>query len=647
MNDFTKFGYLRVATVSPELRIGDPVFNAERIVSHMREVARDGVSVVLFPELCLTGYSCGDLFFQSTLRSAAIKALKTIAAASAEWPVVAVVGLPVEVAGRLFNCAAVLARGEICGIVPKTFLPTSGEYYEERWFARAGVTGAELVRIGETVVPFGADLLFEMVDRPGCRIGIEICEDLWAVEPPSGLLALSGATLILNPSASVELLGKATYRRDLVRQQSARCLAGYAYAGAGPWESSMDMVFSGAGLLAECGLLLAEAERFSFAGVVTTADFDMQRIAHERLVNSSFSAACACDVRVIAVATGEPASPGDLRRPIDPRPFVPAAAGERAAHCHEIFSIQSTGLARRFLHTGSKKLVLGLSGGLDSTLAALVCVRTLKQLGRPATDLLTVVMPGPGSTDRTQKNATALAAALGAENREIPIHAAVALHLSDIGQPEGLHDATYENTQARERTQILMNLANQCGGIVVGTGDLSEAALGWCTFNGDHMSMYHVNAGVPKTLVRHLVEWCAVDVFDEPVRSLLLDIAATPISPELLPLGADAALLQKTEETVGPYELHDFFLFQMLRHGFGPAKILALAGLAFDGVFDRDEIRRWLRIFYTMFFASQFKRSSMPDGPKVGTVALSPRGDWRMPSDATATTWLTELDQAE
>ncbi|MGH8046375.1 MAG: NAD(+) synthase, partial [Chthoniobacterales bacterium] len=467
---------------------------------------------------------------------------------------------------------------------------------------------------------------------------------LWAVAPPSGPLALAGASLILNPSASDELLGKSEYRRDLVRQQSARCLAAYAYAGAGPCESSMDMVFSGAGLLAECGQVLAEAGRFDFEGGITTADFDMQRITHERLANSSFSAADAQGMRKISLTLGDLAETGTLRRPVLPRPFVPDSESERAAHCHEIFSIQATGLARRLLHTGSKKLVLGLSGGLDSTLAALVCIRALEKLGRPASDLLAVVMPGPGSTERTQKNAAALAAALGAECRTIPIHAAVAQHLTDIGQPADLHDATYENAQARERTQILMDLANRERGIVVGTGDLSEAALGWCTFNGDHMSMYHVNAGVPKTLVKHLVQWCADEVFDEPARTLLLDIVATPISPELLPLGEGAALVQKTEETVGPYELHDFFLFQMIRNGFGPAKIVALAGIAFDGRFASDEIRRWLKVFYTRFFANQFKRSSMPDGPKVGTVALSPRGDWRMPSDAVAAAWLTELD---
>ena len=642
--EYSDFGYLRVASIAPELRVGDPAFNAERIVQALDAAAADGCSVALFPELSLTGYTCGDLFFQSVLRRAAVDALLRVAGSTRDLSVAAVVGLPLEIDGRLFNCAALLAGGEVRGIVPKTYLPNSQEYYEERWFARAEALSRDTVGIGDASAPMGTDLIFEIGDR--CRIGIEICEDLWAVEPPSGPLALAGATLILNPSASDELLGKAAYRRDLVRQQSARCLAAYAYAGAGPWESGTDMVFSGAGILAECGQVLAEAKRFDFATGMAVADFDLERVAHERLTNSSFSAAGGGGFRRVRFTMGDPVRTESiaLRRPVPARPFVPEAAGERSAHCREIFSIQATALARRLLHTGSAKAVLGLSGGLDSTLAALVCARALEKLGRGPADLLAVVMPGPGSTERTQGNATALAAALGAEVRVIPIGPAVSQHLADIGQPEGLHDATYENAQARERTQILMDLANRTGGIVVGTGDLSEAALGWCTFNGDHMSMYHVNAGVPKTLVRHLVEWCAEEEFGEPARGLLLDIAATPISPELLPLDANAGLVQKTEETVGPYELHDFFLFQMVRNGFGPAKIAALADIAFERRFSRGEILGWLRVFCARFFANQFKRSSMPDGPKVGTVALSPRGDWRMPSDAAAAAWLAEIE---
>jgi len=644
-NEHREFGYLRVATVAPELRVGDPAFNVARVVESLERLAADGCAVAVFPELGLTGYTCGDLFFQRTLLAAASEALAVVAEATRGRAMVAVVGLPLEIETRLFNCAAVVAGGEVRGIVPKTFLPTSQEYYEERWFSRAGALGGASVFLHGAHVPVGTDLLFELTDRPHACIGVEICEDLWAVEPPSGRLALGGATLIVNPSASDELLGKAAYRRDLVRQQSARCLAAYAYAAAGPGESSTDLVFSGHNLLAECGLMLAETRRFAFEGDYVTADFDLERVAHERLCNSSFSAAGGGAFRRILFPLGEPVGePGALRRSVARFPFVPVDASQRSENCREIFAIQATGLARRLRHTGSAKLVLGVSGGLDSTLAALVAVRALEKLGRPPADLLAVVMPGPGSTGRTQGNATALAEALGAELRVIPIGPAVAQHLADIDQPDGLHDATYENAHARERTQILMDIANQAGGIVVGTGDLSESALGWCTFNGDHMSMYHVNAGVPKTLVRHLVEWCAGEEFSGATSALLLDIAATPITPELLPLAADAALVQKTEETVGPYELHDFFLFQMVRCGFRPAKILALAELAFEGAYPRAELLRWLRVFLARFFAHQFKRSSMPDGPKVGTVALSPRGDWRMPSDASAATWMAEAE---
>jgi NAD+ synthase (glutamine-hydrolysing) len=644
-SEHRKFGFLRVAVAAPELRVGDPAFNAARISESLERLAGEGCEVAVFPELSLTGYTAADLFFQRPLLEAALAALATVAGATAGTACAAAVGLPLEVDGRLYNCAALVAGGRLLGIVPKTFLPTSQEYYEERWFARAATLGRDVVRIGEADVPIGADLLFEITDRRHACLGIEICEDLWTVEPPSGRQALAGATLLLNLSAGDELLGKAGYRRDLVRQQSARCLAAYAYAGAGAGESSTDYVCSGHGILAENGAVLAETREFAFESAETFADFDLERLAHERLNNSSFSAETAARFRRVRFALGEGAtSPGTLRHPVAPQPFVPADPTQRAANCREIFAIQETGLARRLRHTGSAKAVLGLSGGLDSTLAALVALRALEKLGRPASDLVTIVMPGPGSTGRTQTNATDLAAALGATLRVIPIAPAVAQHLADIGHPEGAHDATYENAQARERTQILMDVANQVDGIVVGTGDLSESALGWCTFNGDHMSMYHVNAGVPKTLVCHLVEWCAEEEFADPVSALLRDIAATPISPELLPLDAEDGLVQKTEETVGPYELHDFFLFQTVRCGFGPAKILALAEIAFEGRHTRAEILRWLRVFVTRFFANQFKRSSMPDGPKVGTVALSPRGDWRMPSDASAAAWLAEIE---
>lgn len=643
-SEHLSFGYLRVGAASPELRVGDPAFNAARTIEVLEELAGQGCSIVVFPELGLTGYTCADLFFQAALRDGAVRALLEVAEATRRVSIAAVVGVPLVESGRLFNCAAVIAGGRVQGIVPKTFLPTSQEYYEERWFSRASAFGSGTIRIGSDDVPAGADLLFDLEDRPACRFGIEICEDLWAVEPPSGAMALAGATLILNPSASDELLGKVEYRRELVRQQSGRCLAAYAYASSGPWESSTDVVFSGHGLLAECGSILAETERFQFTATTAVADFDLQRITNERLRNSSFSAVRPRDFRKVRFSVGHPRVESvSLLRPVPASPFVPGEAGERAIHCREIFAIQSAGLARRLAHSKAAKAVIGLSGGLDSTLAALVCVHALSRLVRSPRDMMAVIMPGPGSTRRTQDNAAKLAEALGAEARTIRIGPAVDLHLSDIGHPPGVHDATYENAQARERTQILMDLANQSGGIVVGTGDLSEMALGWCTYNGDQMSMYHVNSGVPKTLVKYLVQWCADEVFDEPARSLLLDIIATPISPELLPLDGGDELVQKTEETVGPYELHDFFLFQVVRNGFPPAKILALAEIAFGDRYDRGELVSWLEIFYTRFFAHQFKRSAIPDGPKVGTVALSPRGDWRMPSDASAAEWLTQV----
>ncbi len=642
--EHSDFGYLRVASVAPELRVGDPAFNAARIAEAIDNLAIEGCAIALFPELSLTGYTCGDLFYQSTLRTAARDALALLAEATRGRPTAAVVGLPLEIDGRLYNCAAFLADGKVLGVVPKTFLPTSQEYYEERWFARAATLARTELALGGALVPVGTDLIFEPASRPLVKIGIEICEDLWTVEPPSGRLALAGATVILNLSASDELLGKAGYRRDLVRQQSARCLAAYAYAGSGPGESSTDLVFSGHGLLAECGVVLAETRTFAFETDSVIADFDLERVTHERLTNSSFSALAAERIRRVTFDSSV-GGEGDvgLRRPVPAHPFVPDDAARRSENCREIFAIQSTGLARRLRHTGSAMAVIGFSGGLDSTLAALVALRALAKIDRGPADLLAVVMPGPGSTGRTQANANALAEALGLSRREIPIGPAVAQHLRDISHPPDRHDPTYENAQARERTQILMDVANQVGGLVVGTGDLSEAALGWCTFNGDHMSMYHVNIGVPKTLVRHLVEWCAGEEFDGEIRALLLDVAATPITPELLPLGEDSSLVQKTEETVGPYELHDFFLFHFMRHGFGPAKILALAEVAFDGRHARGEIVSWLRVFVTRFFAQQFKRSSLPDGPKVGTVALSPRGDWRMPSDASVAAWLAGM----
>lgn len=636
------YGFLRVAVCAPELFPGDVAANVAALTQALGEMKADGAELAVFPELCLTGYSCADLFYQELLLEAAREGVAAVAGAA---EICAVIGAPLRVEGRLYNCAVVVGPDGVAGVVPKSCLPNTNEYYEERWFARAAALGVDEVELAGRRVPMGTDLVFESPDDPRIRLGVEICEDLWGAEPLSGPLAVAGATLIANPSAGSELLGKADYRRELVRQQSARCLVAYVYAGAGPGESSTDVVFSGHGLVAECGAMLAETERFRFATTWRSADVDLDRIATYRATNSTFSAAASSRAwRGVPLVLDRQAS-GDVRRPLPAHPFIPEDAARRAEHCREIFAIQSTGLAKRLRHTGARKLVIGLSGGLDSTLALLAGAAALRALERSAADIEAVVMPGPGSTARTQSNARALAAALGAGCRVVEIGPAVGRHLADIGHPEGVHDVTFENAQARERTQILMDIANQTGGIVLGTGDLSELALGWCTFNGDHMSMYHVNAGVPKTLVRHLVAWCAEEEFSGEVAHLLRDIVDTPISPELLPLAGDQSLVQKTEDAIGPYELHDFFLFHAIRNHFRPAKVFLLAEQAFRGRHEAAEIARVLRIFYRRFFASQFKRSAMPDGPKVGTVALSPRGDWRMPSDAVSRLWERECEE--
>ena len=653
-------GFLRVAVVSPELRVADVDFNVQAIGAALHDAASQGCRLAIFPELSITGYSCGDLFYQATLLERAKAALETIGGVSLETGCVAVVGLPLEVDGKLYNCAALLADWQVVGIVPKTYLPTTNQFYEERWFTPgtlATTREVRLQRFGEAV-PFGADLLFQADNVPGLRIGVEICEDLWAVQPPSGQLALAGATLLLNLSASNELLGKVEYRRELVRQQSARCLAAYLYAGAGPGESTTDTVWAGHSLIADNGALLAETERFQFSTQMAVADVDVQRLVHERLRNSTFSASQAGRAfrvvdfdlpgEIVPTKTFEVSEnlegPRLLRPQLSRTPFVPAEPDRRAASCREIFAIQSTGLAKRLRHTGLQRVTIGVSGGLDSTLALLVTAKAFDLLGLARDGIIAITMPGFGTTQRTKGNAVLLAEALGVTLRTIPIADAVRQHFRDIGHDESLHNVTYENAQARERTQILMDVANQVSGLVVGTGDLSELALGWLTYSGDHMSMYHVNAGVPKTLVRYLIEWVADEESSgRRAAAVLRDIIATPITPELLPLGADGSLEQKTEDAIGPYELHDFFLYQVVRFQFPPAKVFFLARLAFAGVHPDAEIVRWLELFYRRFFSQQFKRSAMPDGPKVGSVALSPRGDWRMPSDASAAVWLDEL----
>jgi NAD+ synthase (glutamine-hydrolysing) len=630
-----RLGFVRVAAVSPELALGDVAKNVAILAREARSQAQRGCRLVVFPELSLTGYSCADLFHTEALRAAAVRGLSELAEQTHDLPTVLVVGLPLLVQDRLYNVAAVLAKGRVLGLVPKSFLPNSAEFYERRWFSPAHTLGTSMTTLYGEDVPIGAELLFEARDVTGFVLGIEICEDLWTVIPPSSHLALAGATLLANPSASTEVLGKAPYRRHLVAQQAARCLAAYVYAGAGAGESSTDVVYSGHCLVAESGILLGESERFSFETRQIVTDVDVQHLAHDRLKSSSFrDEASTLPMHRITFDLG-PAWGGDapLLRTISAHPFVPSAKVDRAAVCEEIFAIQATGLARRLKQARAKTAVLGLSGGLDSTLALLVMLEALKRAGMPLSAALTITMPGFGTTTRTKGNAEQLAEALNIELRTISINEAVRQHFADIGHSEQQHDATYENSQARERTQILMDIANKTGGIVVGTGDLSEAALGWCTFNGDHMSMYHVNSGVPKTLVRYLIEWCAEGPFAEKAGAVLRDIADTPITPELLPLAADESLQQKTEDTIGPYELHDFFLFHFVRHGSSAEKIRWLAAQAFAGKYDDETIAKWLALFFKRFAQNQFKRSSVPDGPKVGSVALSPRGDWRMPSD--------------
>ena len=643
---FQELGFLRVAAIAPELQIADVKFNCEEILKQIELADSQGVEVALFPELALTGYSCGDLFYQSTLLESAVAGLGKIAEALQQMNLVVIVGLPYLVGDRLYNAAAVVDATGLKGLVPKSLLPNSQEYYEKRWFSRGGDRGPREARFQDRQVAFGNDLLFTFETLPDVCLGVEICEELWAVEPPSGRMALGGANLIVNPSASLELLGKSGYRHDLVKQQSARCIAGYVYASSGPGESTADVVFGGHTMIAENGRMLAEGDRFVFESQSIQADLDLQSLRADRLRHSSFISEerDAASFRIVHSGAGNEVSSSSrpLLRPIAARPFVPSNAHERAERCQEIFSIQRTGLLKRLRHMNCQRVVLGISGGLDSTLALLVAVAAFDKMKWDRHGIVAPTMPGLGTTSRTRSNAEKLADFLGVDFSEIPIGPAVQQHFADIGHDPNQLDVTFENAQARERTQILMDLANQRGGLVLGTGDLSESALGWCTFNGDHMSMYHVNAGVPKTLVRYLVDWAADALFERPTAEVLHDIVATPITPELLPTDELGELKQETEASIGPYELHDFFLFYSLRHAAPPRKVAVLAAHAFAGRYDDAAILQWLDVFYRRFFGSQFKRNSMPDGPKVGSIALSPRGDWRMPSDATGRLWQEE-----
>ena len=634
-------GFIKACAVSPALRVADCSYNAQRTIEAMRRAAQDGCQLAVFPELGLTGYTCGDLFLQQPLQKAAEAALREILDASQTLELLALVGVPVPVNGKLYNCAAVVFRGKLLGLVPKSHIPNYGEFYEKRHFCAAPAGMTELFFAGQHT-RFGTKLLFRCETMPEFTLAAEICEDLWAPLPPSTAHALAGATVIANLSASDETVGKAEYRRALVSQQSARLLCAYLYADAGHGESTTDMVFSGHNLIAENGTLLSESR--PFAGGCACTELDLGRLLSERCRNTSFEPAP--DGYEI-VSFSLPVREVPLTRYISPTPFVPADDSARAERCELILQMQADGLARRMEHAHAKTAVIGISGGLDSCLALLVAVCAMKKLGRPMEDILAVTMPCFGTTKRTRSNAEILCQELGVQFREISIANTVRSHFADIGQSETSFDVTFENGQARVRTLELMDLANRTGGLVVGTGDLSELALGWATYNGDHMSMYGVNAGVPKTLVRHLVQYEADIAASDALRTVLLDILDTPVSPELLPAKDNGEIAQKTEDLVGPYELHDFYLYHVLRFGFGPAKIFRLAKAAFAGRSEYPDavLYKWLRNFYWRFFAQQFKRSCLPDGPKVGSVTLSPRGDWRMPSDAAAALWLAELEQ--
>lgn len=643
-------GFVKVAAAVPHVAVADCKRNTQEIMSMLARAEGMGAEVIVLPELCITAYTCQDLFQQQVLIQEAEASLLKLLEFTHNLNIIALVGVPMVHEGMLFNCAAVISHGKMHGLVPKTYLPNYKEFYEQRWFASANCLpkGSILKFCGQNV-PIGAGMVF---CTPHFNFGIEICEDLWAVVPPSSQQALGGADIIFNLSASNELIGKTSYLHDLVRNQSARCISGYVYAGCGFGESTQDLVFSGRACIAENGHMLAESKRFSMDEQLVVSEIDVERLRLERMVNTSFTVAkqnipspICIEIPDVPVQTERFV----LTRPVDAMPFVPMgrALDER---CEEILCIQSEGLAKRVKHTGAQTVVVGISGGLDSTLALLVCVHAFDRLGMNRRGIVGITMPGFGTTDRTYTNAIQLMKGLGITIREISITDACKLHFNDLGHDMGVHDVTYENSQARERTQILMDAANQMNGFVVGTGDLSELALGWATYNGDHMSMYAVNASVPKTLVKHLVAWMAENLADESSRTILRDIIATPISPELIPADENGDIVQKTEDLVGPYELHDFFLYYTLRFGFRPGKIFYLACRAFDGsreglkAYSGETIKSWLTVFFRRFFTQQFKRSCLPDGPKVGSCSLSPRGDWRMPSDACSTLWLDECE---
>ena len=637
-----KYGFIHVAAAVPAVKVADTLYNTEETKRIMVDADAQGVEIICFPELGLTGYTCQDLFDQQLLIDKAEQALISLLSDTRMLDIIAIVGLPVQAGGLLLNCAAVIQHGTVLGVISKTYLPNYGEFYEKRWFASSQDLNSTDIYLAGTPITLSADpKLFQLGDM---KFGVEICEDVWAPVPPSNNLTMAGADIIVNLSATDELIGKHRYLRSLIAQQSARTMSGYVYSSCGFGESTQDVVYGGNAMIFENGCLLAEGDRFSFQPQLKSAQIDVERLRTERYANSTFinaqRGACA---QLIAAKTIV-GKPFELTRFVDAHPFIPSDE-EMGDSCEEILNIQTAGLAKRLMHTNCQHVVVGISGGLDSTLALLVCVRTFDKIGMDRKGIIGVTMPGFGTTDRTHDNAASLMQSLGISQMEISIAAAVTQHFQDIGQDASVHDATYENSQARERTQILMDLANKFNALVVGTGDLSELALGWATYNGDHMSMYGVNGGIPKTLIQYLVRYFAQLPQYAAVSETLIDVVETPISPELTPADEEGNIKQKTEDLVGPYELHDFFLYYMMRFGFRPAKIYMLAQKAFAGTYDDETIKKWLTTFCRRFFSQQFKRSCLPDGPKVGSISLSPRGDWRMPSDACSTLWLKECEE--
>ncbi len=638
------YGFVKVAAAVPLVQVADCFYNIEKIEGLMRQASEKGVQIIAFPELSVTGYTCLDLFAQQTLLDGAEEALLQLVSNTADLDILTIVGVPLRTENRLINAAVVFQKGAIRGVVPKTYLPNYKEFQEQRWFTSATELRESTISIGEEEYPMGSHLLF----RSGrLTAGIEICEDLWVPVPPSSLLAMEGANIIFNLSASNELIGKHAYLRSLICQQSARCMTGYVYASSGFGESSTDLVFAGNGIIAENGNLLTESPRFTMEEQLVISEIDIETLQNDRQVNTSFmygtSGLPKEKAQVVDFQVRIPDG-FSLTRPVDPHPFTPSGEALKE-RCEEIFHIQVAGLAKRLVHAHAQTAVVGISGGLDSTLALLVTVMTFDVLKMPRGQIIGITMPGFGTTDRTYTNACDLIRSLGVTLKEIPIKEACLQHFRDIDHDPSVHDVTYENSQARERTQLLMDVANQKNGLVIGTGDLSELALGWATYNGDHMSMYGVNGSIPKTLVKYLVEWVANHKVDDASRLTLLDIVDTPISPELIPADENGNIKQKTEDLVGPYELHDFFLYHFLRFGSHPSKIYFLAQKAFAGIYDNATVKKWLYTFFRRFFQQQFKRSCLPDGPKVGSVSLSPRGDWRMPSDAVSRLWLEEIER--